>query len=62
MAFNYNGVLSSNFFLEGSYSKRKFTFENSGGRYQDNVQGTVIRHDPETRGPGDPPGPRELSS
>ncbi len=39
MAFNYNGVLSSNFFLEGSYSKRKFTFENSGGRYQDNVQG-----------------------
>ena len=43
MAFNYNGVLSSNFFLEGSYSKRKFTFENSGGQYQDNIKGTVIR-------------------
>ena len=41
MAFNYNGVLSSNFFLEGSYSKRKFTFENSGGRYQDIVKGTA---------------------
>ncbi len=40
---NYNGVLSSSFFLEGTYSKRKFTFENSGGRYQDVVQGTVIR-------------------
>ncbi len=40
---NYNGVLSSTFFLEASYSKRKFTFENSGGRYQDFVNGTVIR-------------------
>ncbi|MEO8053815.1 MAG: TonB-dependent receptor [Acidobacteriota bacterium] len=43
MAFNYNGVLSSNFFLEGSYSKRKFTFENSGGLFRDNANGTVIR-------------------
>jgi outer membrane receptor protein involved in Fe transport len=43
MTFNYNGVLSTNFFLEGAYSRRKFTFENSGGLYTDNVNGTVIR-------------------
>ncbi len=43
LVFNYNGVLSSSLFLEGSYSRRKFTFENSGGRFRDNVNGTVIR-------------------
>jgi hypothetical protein len=43
IAVNYNGTLSSNLFLEGQYSKRKFSFENSGGLYTDLIQGTVIR-------------------
>lgn len=43
IAANYNGTLSSNLFLEGQYSKRKFSFENSGGLYLDLIQGTVVR-------------------
>ena len=43
LAVNYNGVLTDWLFLEGQYSKKQFTFENSGGRYTDFVQGTVIR-------------------
>ncbi|MBD3852308.1 MAG: TonB-dependent receptor [Acidobacteria bacterium] len=30
-SFNYTGVLSDNFFLEGLYSERAFTFEGGGG-------------------------------
>jgi outer membrane receptor protein involved in Fe transport len=30
-SFNYTGVLSDNFFVEGLYSNREFTFANSGG-------------------------------
>ena len=30
-SFNYTGVLSDNFFLEGLYSERSFTFEGGGG-------------------------------
>ena len=43
LALNYNGVLTNSFFVEAQYSRRKFTFENSGGIYTDPVQGTVIR-------------------
>ena len=43
LAVNYNGVLSSSLFVEGQYSRRKFTFENSGGVFKDNVLGTPIR-------------------
>jgi len=39
---NYTGVLSSNFFVEAQYSKRKFTFEGSGARYTDLLRGTMI--------------------
>jgi hypothetical protein len=39
---NYTGVLSSNFFVEAQYSKRKFTFEGSGARYSDLIRGTMI--------------------
>jgi hypothetical protein len=31
LSFTYSGVLSDNFFLEGLYSERKFTFEGGGG-------------------------------
>ena len=40
---NYNGVLSSNFFVEGLYSQRKFTFENSGSQFTDIIRGTLMR-------------------
>jgi outer membrane receptor protein involved in Fe transport len=39
---NYTSVLSSNFFVEAQYSKRKFTFEGSGARYTDIERGTMI--------------------
>jgi outer membrane receptor protein involved in Fe transport len=41
-AANYSGVLSSNFFVEGQYSQRKFTFQNSGSRFTDLIQGTLL--------------------
>ena len=43
LTVNYNGVLSSSFFVEGLYSRRKFTFENSGSPYTDLIKGTLIR-------------------
>jgi outer membrane receptor protein involved in Fe transport len=43
IAVAYNGTLSSNLFIEGQYSKRKFSFQNSGGIYTDLIQGTVVR-------------------
>jgi outer membrane receptor protein involved in Fe transport len=41
LAFNYNGVITSNLFLEGSYSKKTFTFINSGGTDTSLVGGTA---------------------
>ncbi len=40
---NYNGVITSNLFVEGLYSRRKFTFENSGSIYTDVIKGTLMR-------------------
>ncbi len=40
---NYNGVLTSNLFVEGLYSRRKFTFENAGSLYTDLIKGTLMR-------------------
>ncbi len=42
LAVNYNGVLSSNFFVEGQYSRKTFTFQNSGGRFTDLINGTAV--------------------
>jgi outer membrane receptor protein involved in Fe transport len=42
MAFNYTGVLTENFFVEGQYSKRKYTFENSGSKFTDRIFGTLL--------------------
>ncbi len=39
---NYNGVLTSSFFVEAQYSQKHFTFENSGGRFTDLVGGTPV--------------------
>ena len=43
LAVNYNGVLTDSLFVDAQYSKRKFTFENSGSRFTDLVKGTLIR-------------------
>ncbi len=42
MALNYTGVLTENFFIEAQYSERKFTFENSGAKTQDLIEGTLM--------------------
>src|SRR5262249_42748437 len=42
LALNYNGVLSSSFFAEAQYSRRKFKFENLGGVYTDIIRGTTL--------------------
>jgi len=41
-AANYTGVLTDNFFVEGQYSEKHFTFQNSGGRFMDLAHGTPI--------------------
>jgi outer membrane receptor for ferrienterochelin and colicin len=43
LSISYNGVLTTNFFLEGMYSNRHFTFENSGSPYTDIIKGTILR-------------------
>jgi hypothetical protein len=42
-AFNYNGVLTSNLYLTGQYSKREFSFVGSGARSTDRIGGTLIQ-------------------
>lgn len=42
MAFNYSGVLSSNFFIEAQYSARSFKFEPAGGTDRTFAGGTPI--------------------
>jgi len=43
LAINYTGVLSENFFLEGQYSERHFTFADAGGMGKDDpINGTEI--------------------
>jgi hypothetical protein len=42
MAINYNGALSSRFFVEGQYSSKEYAFIGSGSRFTDMIQGTLI--------------------
>lgn len=42
LAVNYTGVISENFFVEGQYSERKFTFENAGAPTTDLIEGTLM--------------------
>ncbi len=41
-ALNYNGVLTDNFFVEGQYSEREFTFIGSGSQFTDRIKGTLF--------------------
>ncbi len=43
MSISYNGVLTTDLFLEGMFSNRHFSFENSGSPYTDLINGTIIR-------------------
>jgi outer membrane receptor for ferrienterochelin and colicin len=40
--FSYNGVLTSNFFVEARVSKRNFTFVGSGAKSTDIIEGTLL--------------------
>jgi hypothetical protein len=42
LAFNYSGVITENFFIEAQYSERQFTFENSGSKFTDRINGTLL--------------------
>jgi outer membrane receptor protein involved in Fe transport len=42
LAFNYTGVLTSNFFVEAQYSERHFTFVDSGSLFTDRIRGTLF--------------------
>ena len=42
LAINYNGVLTSNLFLEAQYSKKQFKFENAGSRVNELIGGTAL--------------------
>ena len=42
LSLNYNGVLSGSLFVEAQYSRKQFTFENSGSRVNELVGGTAV--------------------
>jgi hypothetical protein len=42
LALNYNGVITKNLLVEAQYSKKEFTFENSGGLFTDRINGTLL--------------------
>jgi len=41
-SINYNGVLTSNLFVEAQYAAKKFTFKDSGSRFNELVKGTYV--------------------
>jgi hypothetical protein len=42
LSAHYNGVITNNFLLEGQYSRREMAFLNSGSRFTDPIQGTLM--------------------
>lgn len=42
VALNYTGALSESFLVEGQYSRKTLTFQDSGARYTDLVKGTQL--------------------
>jgi len=42
LGINYNGVLTDKLFVEAQYSKKQFTFENSGSPFTDLERGTLL--------------------
>jgi Carboxypeptidase regulatory-like domain/TonB dependent receptor/TonB-dependent Receptor Plug Domain len=49
LALNYTGVWTANFFTEAQYSERNFTFENSGSKFTDIINGTLVVDGPSGR-------------
>jgi hypothetical protein len=43
LSANYTGILSPKFFVEGQYSRRRFTFVGSGSQFTDLIKGTLLR-------------------
>jgi hypothetical protein len=42
LAFNYSGVITKNLMFEAQYAKKEFAFENSGSRFTDRINGTLL--------------------
>jgi hypothetical protein len=42
LSANYTGILSPKFFVEGQYSRRRFTFVGSGSQFTDLIKGTLL--------------------
>jgi hypothetical protein len=42
LSANYTGILSPKFFVEGQYSRRRFTFQHSGSQFTDLIKGTLL--------------------
>ncbi|PYQ25029.1 MAG: hypothetical protein DMF81_03790, partial [Acidobacteria bacterium] len=42
LSANYTGILSPKFFVEGQYSRRRFTFVGSGSQFTDLIKGTLM--------------------
>ncbi|MDQ5872227.1 MAG: TonB-dependent receptor, partial [Acidobacteriota bacterium] len=42
LALNYNGVITKNLLVELQYAQKDFTFENSGSRFTDRINGTLL--------------------
>lgn len=42
LGINYSGVLTDKLFVEAQYSKKQFTFENSGSPFTDPILGTLL--------------------
>jgi hypothetical protein len=42
LSANYTGIISPKFFVEGQYSRRRFTFVGSGSRFTDPIRGTLM--------------------
>ena len=43
LSTNYTGIISPKFFVEGQYSRRRFTFIGSGSEFTDLIKGTLLR-------------------
>jgi len=48
-AINYTGVITENFFVEGQYSERNFTFVDAGSTFTDLINGTLMVDNPTGR-------------
>jgi outer membrane receptor for ferrienterochelin and colicin len=42
LSANYTGIVSPKFFVEGQYSRRRFTFVGSGSQFTDLIKGTLL--------------------